>query len=840
MTLYLSLVLWLGLLVVLGAMTLFRRAPRPVEWVFQTGVAAGVVLLSASSLLATAHHRGAGVEVTRYRFPVGEAPLTLGTDPSNDVVLLDGYAAPVHVALRGVETLGVRGLAARSLTRERRLERNGIDIHHSAVFPGDTLILDGQKLRIDAVRGFFPSITVTGPDGKEVIAPSLARRVAASVPVLGMRVEAAAARLEPGFGARPLSRDLVRGDRPVAELALRGGLALVRFPTAADRDAHPLLLLRQGETVARRPADREALLKDGDSLTLGYSKYQLDLSEPGFATLMLTRGGSRFAFPRDGEGLLLLGGRGVPGSFPFATTDPLPLLFQPSKEGGIRLGSPGAGYGFSSENGILRFHKGGGNPTASLEPGASGLLRVEGETEAVTFRLRGEERPLALIRGADPSDPGTLRWRVLLALAVTYLLSTLFLVFRGVLTLRGGAFFHGLMLAFGQGLAGLSQLSVPGDPRLGGFVDKQAQVGLLGMVGMTVALWWVSRPYYRYEARVHVFQWLERPLLPGGKRQGLFAQPRVWMLWALSCLLLMAQLPFGEEGVALPGLGSVQPVELTKTCLLLFLAWFTVRALEDKAVRVRGPEGTFDRWRYLAHAVPLLVIVFECFGLDDISPILIFGSFLLCMYWFSVRWTRVTWTFWVELLALFVGLVSVLLLAPHAGGTVSRRFLVWMDPFRHTSDAGQFVTSLWTFTGAGLWGAGWGGTNGALPPAVQDDFALAMLVAHTGLLGLVLLVLTYGVALLGGMAAAFTVHEERPDLPHDGTRERVQLLAVGALLLLAIQLLVVLGSVTGWMPVMGQPLPFVAGGGSHLLLFCFPAIAFVLAATRRGQTRKAP
>ena len=39
---------------------------------------------------------------------------------------------------------------------------------------------------------------------------------------------------------------------------------------------------------------------------------------------------------------------------------------------------------------------------------------------------------------------------------------------------------------------------------------------------------------------------------------------------------------------------------------------------------------------------------------------------------------------------------------------------------------------------------------------------------------------------------------------------------------------------------MGQPLPFIAAAGSHLLFFCLPALAMVLACTRLPVAVAAP
>lgn len=845
---------WAGVLaaLVLGS-ALWRSPPRPVEGLRQGALALAVVLLSAWGLARTADGRGAGFEVVSYSFEPSESPLTLGTGGGNDLVLLDGYAAPVHAAFRLVRDQGGLALSARSLTSERRMERNGVDVHAADLEVGSVLELDGEELVVQAISGPLPSITVSGPAGPETLHASFLRRLAAAIPGIGSRMEVAVGRLEPGFGARVLPTDLPWGDRPAAEIAFRGGRALLRFPSPADRDAHPLRVRRPGETEGVRPADREALLRDGDRITLGYSQYVLFLPPTGRAELRVVRGGARHPLPRGGDGLWMLGGAGAGPSLPWAADHPIPVLYQAGDDGSLRIASASPDAKFSDVRGELRLEPGRGPRTAELVPGSAGLLRLRSARSEVALRLRGAERPLALARGDDPSDPGTARWRAMLVLAALYLVGSLVLGFRGVLGAASGVFFHGLMLVFGQGLAGLSQLSVPGDPRLGGFVDKQALLGAVGMGATVLALLVLSFPRRRPEPRLHPFQWLGLPLGGRGAARGrafaLPGQPRIWIVFALACLFLLPQLPFGEQGVSLPGLGSVQPVEATKTCLLIFLAWFTVRALEDKDFRIRGgTEGLAARWGYMIHAVSLIAIVVLCFGLDDISPILIFGTFLMGMYYLSLSrpemgiWPprRLVQNFALEQFLMIAVLPPLLVWAAlHHGGTVSRRFQVWTDPFLHTGDAGQFVTSLWTLVRAGIWGAGWGGRNGMLPPAVQDDFALAMLTAHTGLAGLVLLVATYAVALGAGVVAAARVAAERPDLPNDGTRERVQLLAVGAVMLVGIQLLVVLGSVTGWMPVMGQPLPFVAAGGSHLLLFCFPAVAFVLAASRRVDPRSA-
>jgi rod shape determining protein RodA len=91
-------------------------------------------------------------------------------------------------------------------------------------------------------------------------------------------------------------------------------------------------------------------------------------------------------------------------------------------------------------------------------------------------------------------------------------------------------------------------------------------------------------------------------------------------------------------------------------------------------------------------------------------------------------------------------------------------------------------------------------------PERHTDFVFAAYAESWGFLGAVALLIVYAMLVLRGFEVATTARDTL------GT-----LLATGATVLLAAQALVNLGMVTGLLPVVGIPLPFVSYGGSALL-----------------------
>jgi cell division protein FtsW (lipid II flippase) len=247
---------------------------------------------------------------------------------------------------------------------------------------------------------------------------------------------------------------------------------------------------------------------------------------------------------------------------------------------------------------------------------------------------------------------------------------------------------------------------------------------------------------------------------------------------------------------------SIQPGEFAKICLIVFFAAYLVDKRDVLALasrRVAGlelPRGRDLGPVLLAWAASILVLVFER---DLGSSLLLFGIFVVMLY---VATERASWL--VIGLLLFCGGAYV---AYQVFGHVRVRVDTWLDPFGYADTGGyQIVQSLFSLGTGGLFGAGLGGGRPDQVPVAKSDFIAAAIGEELGLFGLVALIVIYLVLVERGLRTSLVVR--------DGFGK---LLAAGLAFAVAWQVFVVLGGVTGLLPLTGLTTPFVAYGGSSLV-----------------------
>ncbi|GAB4081209.1 FtsW/RodA/SpoVE family cell cycle protein [Modestobacter muralis] len=247
---------------------------------------------------------------------------------------------------------------------------------------------------------------------------------------------------------------------------------------------------------------------------------------------------------------------------------------------------------------------------------------------------------------------------------------------------------------------------------------------------------------------------------------------------------------------------SIQPGEFAKICLIVFFAAYLVDKRDVLALasrRVAGlelPRGRDLGPVLLAWVASILVLVFER---DLGSSLLLFGIFVVMLY---VATERASWL--VIGLLLFSGGAYV---AYQAFSHVRVRVDTWLDPFGYADTGGyQIVQSLFSLGTGGLFGAGLGGGRPDQVPVAKSDFIAAAIGEELGLFGLVALIVLYLVLVERGLRTSLVCR--------DGFGK---LLAAGLAFAVAWQVFVVLGGVTGLLPLTGLTTPFVAYGGSSLV-----------------------
>jgi len=307
----------------------------------------------------------------------------------------------------------------------------------------------------------------------------------------------------------------------------------------------------------------------------------------------------------------------------------------------------------------------------------------------------------------------------------------------------------------------------------------------------------------------------------------------ILMLAGLVLLAIPAVLPsrFSEINGAklwiLVGGFSIQPGEFAKICLVVFFAAYLVDKRDVLALASRRVVGLeLPRGRDLGPVLviwglSILVLVFER---DLGSSLLLFGIFVVMLY---IATERASW--------LVIGLLlfaAGAFLAYQVFGHVQQRVDVWLDPFKYkSSDGYQLVQSLFGLGTGGLFGAGLGGGRPDQVPVAKSDFIASAIGEELGLFGLVAVIIVYLILVERGLRTSLIVRDAFG-----------KLLTAGLSFAIAWQVFVVLGGVTGLLPLTGLTTPFLAYGGSSLVAnFALVALLVrVSDAARRPASPPAP
>jgi cell division protein FtsW (lipid II flippase) len=250
---------------------------------------------------------------------------------------------------------------------------------------------------------------------------------------------------------------------------------------------------------------------------------------------------------------------------------------------------------------------------------------------------------------------------------------------------------------------------------------------------------------------------------------------------------------------------SLQPGEFAKVLLAVFFAGYL--AANGHALAYAGRRLwrlQFPTGRVLGPVVAIWLLSVGVLVLErDLgTSLLFFGLFVVLLY---VATGRTGWVA-VGLLLAVAGALAVGRLEPHVHGRVED----WLHPFA-SIEAGQgpnqLAQSLFAFAAGGLLGTGLGAGHSILIGfAAKSDFILATAGEELGLAGLVAVFGLYALLVERGYRAGLALRD-----PFG------RLLAVGLASILALQVFVIAGGVTGLIPLTGMAMPFLAQGGSSLV-----------------------
>ncbi|MGW0793140.1 FtsW/RodA/SpoVE family cell cycle protein [Streptomyces sp. NPDC002692] len=253
---------------------------------------------------------------------------------------------------------------------------------------------------------------------------------------------------------------------------------------------------------------------------------------------------------------------------------------------------------------------------------------------------------------------------------------------------------------------------------------------------------------------------------------------------------------------------SIQPGEFAKVLLAVFFAGYLAanrNALTHAGrpilgfIRLQLPTGRVVGPIVTVWLLSVLVLVLER---DLGTSLLFFGLFVILLY---IATGRTGWIA-VGLLLACAGATAVGRMEPHVHGRVQD----WLHPFA-SIDAGlgpnQLAQSLFAFAAGGVLGTGLGlGHSILIGFAAKSDFILATAGEELGLSGLSAIFLLYALLVERGYRAGLALRD-----PFG------RLLAIGLASIVALQVFVIAGGVTGLIPLTGMAMPFLAQGGSSVV-----------------------
>ena len=258
------------------------------------------------------------------------------------------------------------------------------------------------------------------------------------------------------------------------------------------------------------------------------------------------------------------------------------------------------------------------------------------------------------------------------------------------------------------------------------------------------------------------------------------------------------------------GAFSIQPSEFMKIAMIAFLAKF----LSEKQKSITS---------FKKGLLPALGIVFLAFGMIMMQPDLGTGTVMVgtSVVMIFIAGARVRHFVILGLIGLagFVGLVAS---APYR----IKRITSFLDPWSDPLGSGyQIIQSLYAIGPGGLFGLGLGESRQKFfyLPEPQTDFIFSVLSEELGFIGGSIVLLLFALLLWRGIRISLGAQDLFGSF-----------LAVGIIAMVAIQVMINIGVVSGLMPVTGITLPFLSYGGSSLTLMLI-AIGILLNVSRYSR-----
>ncbi len=271
--------------------------------------------------------------------------------------------------------------------------------------------------------------------------------------------------------------------------------------------------------------------------------------------------------------------------------------------------------------------------------------------------------------------------------------------------------------------------------------------------------------------------------------------PAYWLsLILLVLVLLLGSKAGGAQRWLNIGIARIQPSELAKLTIPLMVAWLVT-------VRVAVPGIGSVILALLIIAVPGLLILMEP---DLGTALLVSASGFITLFLAGMpRWIMLVGG---ALAAIALPLFWMFGIKDYQRDRVLTLFNPEADPF---GNGYHIIQSKIAIGSGGLFGKGYmQGTQSQLEflPESSTDFIFAVIAEETGLIGVGVLLICYGLIIARGLYLALHLSDRF-----------ARIMVASILLTLFINVFVNIGMVSGILPVVGLPLAMISYGGSSIL-----------------------
>lgn len=293
--------------------------------------------------------------------------------------------------------------------------------------------------------------------------------------------------------------------------------------------------------------------------------------------------------------------------------------------------------------------------------------------------------------------------------------------------------------------------------------------------------------------------------------------------YIVSVILILLIIPFGitangaKRWLRIFGI-SLQPAEVAKLCMILFLA----SMICSMGKRIRDRKGF-----YMVMAVPAPIALMLWRITQNLSSaIIVMGIAALMLFVSCPDYKRFILLGLVTIAGAALVVFAIVKIAENNPDSLEfrgERILAWLDPEAFASGKGfQTIQGLYAIGSGGILGKGLGASMQKLGflPEPQNDMIFSIICEELGLFGAIAVILMFIMLIWRFMVIA----NNAPDLFG-------ALLVVGVLGHIAIQVILNIAVVTNTIPNTGISLPFISYGGTSVV-FLLIEIGLVLSVAK--------